>query len=145
MAWRIRMQGNEDLAFFDALYQRITAEYRVDLNRVYATGMSNGAYFANLLASQRSDKIAAIAPHSGGLGVLGRRGIQARRKYPVMVIHGTDDRLVPVSQARKAHEAYRREGHEVLLVEIAGLGHRWATQANINDQIWEFFRAHPLR
>lgn len=143
--WRLRVQGNEDLALFDALSQRITTEYNVDRNRVYATGMSNGAYFANLLASQRSDVIAAITPHSGGLGLLGRRGIQARRKYAVMIIHGTDDRLVPVSQARKADETYRREGHEVLLVEIPGLGHRWATQANINDRIWEFFRAHPLQ
>ncbi len=117
----------------------------MDLNRVYATGMSNGAYFVNLLASQRSERIAAIAPHSGGIGLLGRRGIHAGRKYPIMVIHGTDDRLVPVAQARKSQEAYRKEGHEAVLVEIPGLGHRWATSANINDTIWEFFRAHPLR
>ena len=142
--WRIRIQGNEDLAFFDALYRRITEQYDVDLNRVYATGMSNGAYFANLLASQRSDKIAAIAPHSGGLGVLALRGVRARRKYPVLLIHGADDRLVPISQARKAYKAYRQEGHEVVLLEIPALGHRWATTANINEKIWDFFRIHPL-
>ncbi len=144
--WRLRVQGNEDLDFFDALYQRLTTAYTVDAKRVYATGMSNGAQFANLLASQRSDRIAAIAPHSGTVWEVALRGgMRAKRKYPVMVIHGSADRIVPVEQARKVREMYLREGHEVIYVEVPGLGHRWATQANINDKIWAFFRVHPFR
>ena len=30
-------------------------------------------------------------------------------------------------------------------VEIAGLGHEWATKQKINEQIWEFFDKHPRK
>ncbi|MBI2194791.1 MAG: hypothetical protein HYU36_22650 [Planctomycetes bacterium] len=143
--WQLRVEENEDLDYFDALYRRITGQYNVDLNRVYAVGMSDGAYFTNLLASQRSDKIAAIASHSGGLGILGVKGIHARKKYAVMVIHGSDDSVVSLEQARKARDAYKEEGHEVVQVEIPELGHRWGAVARISERIWNFFEAHALR
>ncbi len=144
--WNIRTaDDNEDVRFFDALYDHVTARYNVDLRRVYLTGMSMGGYFSNCLASQRSDKVAAIAPHSGGLGMLGFRGVQAKRKYPVMVIHGDADAVVKVDEARKSRDVYTREGHPVEYVEIAGLGHVWATKENINEKIWKFFADHPLR
>ncbi len=62
--WQLLPERNGDVEFFDALYDELTSKYDIDLNRVYVTGMSMGAYFANLLAIQRSDKIAAIAPVS---------------------------------------------------------------------------------
>jgi polyhydroxybutyrate depolymerase len=139
--WRLRRAGNEDLAFFDALLQRLERAYPVDRTRVYATGMSNGAYFVNVLAAERSEVLAAVAPHSGGLGVLAR-GIKARRKYPVMILHGAQDRIVPVAEGRRARDAYRREGHEVRYVEVPGLGHRWAGR---NEDMWAFFQAHAMK
>src|SRR5262245_39315292 len=99
--WEMRaIDDNRDLRFFDALFEHVTSRYNVDLRRVYATGMSMGGFFANLLASKRSDKIAAIAPHSGGLGALAVTGIKAGRKYPVMIVQGDADRIVKVEQGR---------------------------------------------
>ncbi len=43
-----------DIAFFDALLARLSAAYRIDPDRVYVLGMSNGGYFAHLLAKERS-------------------------------------------------------------------------------------------
>jgi polyhydroxybutyrate depolymerase len=140
--WRLRFEGNEDIAFFDALFKHLKATLPVDDRRIYLTGMSNGAYFINLLASQRSTVIAAIAPHSGGLGLLARRGIHAERKYPVLIIHGADDDLVPPSQGRQCRDAYQNEGHEVTYREIAGLRHLWGNPAEINETMWRFFDGH---
>jgi predicted esterase len=104
--------------------------------------MSNGAYFINILASQRSETIAAIALHSGELPLL---EISAQRKYPVMIIHGTEDKIVKVSEGRKMRDMYRKEGHEVIYVEISDLGHTWAWEKhNINQKIWDFFISHPF-
>src|SRR5687767_4837238 len=58
-----------DIAFFDALLARLSADYRLDPDRVYVLGMSNGGYFAHLLARERSKTIAAAASHSGPLGL----------------------------------------------------------------------------
>lgn len=143
--WNIKpADDNEDIKFFDALLDHVTGKYNVDLRRVYLTGMSMGGYFSNCLASQRSEKVAAIAPHSGGLGMLAFAGVKAKRKYPAMVVHGDADTVVKVEEGRKSKEIYTKEGHAVEYVEIAGLGHTWALKEQITDKIWKFFADHPL-
>jgi polyhydroxybutyrate depolymerase len=132
-----------DIAFFDALLARLAATYRIDADRVYVLGMSNGGYFAHLLARERSTTIAAAASHSGPLGLQTLGGINAARKFPVLIVHGTADNIFPVTGARDNVEKYRREGHEVAYIEVSGLGHAWASDVNINERIWFFFAAHP--
>lgn len=141
----IPMRAGADLAFFDSLYQKITNDYPIDTNKVYLTGMSNGAYFINVVGQARSEKIAAIAPHSGSLGVLTRRGLKATHKYAVIIIHGDADKILSVSEGRRMRDAYKAVGYEVEYIEVPGLGHRWATSIDINDKIWQFFSSHPKK
>jgi polyhydroxybutyrate depolymerase len=136
--------ARDDLAFFDALYERLSASYRIDRDRVFLTGMSNGAYFCHLVASQRSEVVAAIAAHSGGLGALQKKP-DVKRKYAVLVIHGADDSIVKVEESRKVRDAYKRWGYEVEYVEVPNLNHFWAHKVGVNDKIWEFLMAHPRR
>ena len=49
----------QDLAFFDALLAKLTAAYRIDPDRVYVLGMSNGGYFAHLVTRERAKTVAA--------------------------------------------------------------------------------------
>jgi polyhydroxybutyrate depolymerase len=132
-----------DLAFFDALLARLSTTYRIDPERVYVLGMSNGGYFAHLLAKERSTVIAAVASHSGALGLQTLGGVNATRKFPVLIAHGAQDLIFAVWIARENAEKYRREGHEVEYIELPRLGHAWATDANVNERIWRFFAAHP--
>jgi polyhydroxybutyrate depolymerase len=134
-----------DLAFFDALVAEISGKYEVDSNRIYVLGMSNGGYFAHLVGKERSTKVAAVCSHSGPLGLQTLVGIGAERKFPVMIVHGDKDRLLDVKFARENRDKYQREKHEVKYVEVPGLNHFWATDAKINEQIWEFFEEHPLK
>jgi len=133
----------DDLAFFDALLGKIAADYRIDSDRIYVVGMSNGGYFAHLVAKERSKTIAAVASHSGPLGLQTLGGVKAERKFPVLIIHGDQDKILPVDWARENRDKYKKEGHEVLYVELAGTGHAWGTKADINETIWKFFAAHP--
>jgi polyhydroxybutyrate depolymerase len=132
-----------DLAFFDALLAKLSGEYKIDADRVYVIGMSNGGYFAHLVAKERSKTIAAAASHSGPLGLQTLFGIKAERKFPVLIIHGDLDTVFPVAFARENRDKYTREGHEVKYVEVKGLGHFWATKMDINETIWAFFANHP--
>lgn len=143
--WRLRQNGNIDLDFFGKLFEHISSRHNIDLNRVYVVGMSNGAYFANLVGAQYGERIAALAAHSGGLGVLAQTGVKAKRKYPVMLIHGDLDKIVPVDESRKARDIYKQEGHKVHYVEIKGLRHFWASRSKVNDQIWKFLEENPIQ
>jgi len=132
-----------DLAFFDVLLAKVSADYRIDPERVYVLGMSNGGYFAHLVAKERSKTVAAVASHSGPLGLQTLLGVRAERKFPVLIIHGDQDRLLPVDWARENRDKYTKEGHEVKYVELPGVGHMWGTGADINETIWKFFAEHP--
>jgi len=144
--WELRaVDDNRDLLFFDALFEHITSKYNVDLRRVYLTGFSMGGYIINLLAAMRSERVAAIAPHSGGLGALSARGIRAKRKYAVMIVHGDADRIVKVEEGRTSRDAYVKDEHPVEYVEVKGLAHWWAADEGITDRIWKFFLDHPLK
>ena len=132
-----------DTAFFDALVNHLSRMYRIDPDRVYVLGMSNGGYFAQLLARERSRTIAAVASHSGLLGLETLRGVNAERKFPVLIVHGTKDPIFPYPLVRENADKYRREGHEVKYLEVPGLPHAWAGNANVNEEIWAFFAAHP--
>jgi polyhydroxybutyrate depolymerase len=60
---------------------------------VFATGLSNGAFMANRLGCDLSEKIAAISPVAGTLGTQVR--CSPELPVAVMAVHGTDDPLVP--------------------------------------------------
>jgi len=133
-----------DLAFFDALVAKLSDEYKIDSDRIYVLGMSNGGYFAHLVGKERSKTVAAVAAHSGMLGLQTALGINAERKFPVLIIHGDQDKIFPVQIARDNRDKYVKEGHEVKYVELPGVGHLWGTKADINETIWQFFADHPL-
>jgi polyhydroxybutyrate depolymerase len=136
---------NSDLAMFDALVAKLKDDYKIDANRLYVLGMSNGGYFAHLVAKERSKTVAAACSHSGPLGLQTLFGIMAERKFPVLIIHGDKDNILPVDWARDNRDRYKKEGHDVKYVELKDVGHIWGTANNVNDIIWEFFREHPLK
>ena len=58
----------DDVDFTRAVLDDLARVVKIDPKRVYATGMSNGAIMAYRLASELSDRIAAIAPVAGPMG-----------------------------------------------------------------------------
>ena len=135
-----------ELEFFDTLLKKLAADYPVDLKRVYALGMSQGGTFVSLLASKRSDRLAAIVSHSAWLPEsLAKHGIHAQYKLPAMFIAGTDDKVVPQSQTRQAYECFKSEDHPAEFFLLPGVGHRWAWRQDINQRIWLFLSNHARK
>jgi len=62
-----RWDYNEDLVFFDDLYNELALNLCFDTRKVFAVGHSDGAGFANALGCRRGDVLRAIAPVAGGL------------------------------------------------------------------------------
>ena len=62
-------QNIDDVAFVRAVLADVASTYKVDLKRVYATGLSNGGIFSYRLACDAADIFAAIGPVSGTLNL----------------------------------------------------------------------------
>lgn len=82
----------DDVGFMSALLDHLEAELCIDRDRVFATGMSNGAIMSHRLACELADRIAAIAPVAGTDLT---SSCAPSRPVPVMQIHGTADGHVP--------------------------------------------------
>ena len=86
-------QGIDDVGFIAALVGQLTHDYGIDPGRVYATGLSAGAFMANRLACDRADLFSAIAPVAGTLGV--NVGCNPSQPVAVLQTSGTGDPVVP--------------------------------------------------
>ena len=85
----------DDVGFTEALIDELATLYTIDLDRVYATGMSNGGFMSFLLACQLSEKIAAVASVTGSMTQDTFNDCNAQHPTPVLQIHGTSDSVVP--------------------------------------------------
>ncbi len=96
--------GVDDVAFIRALLDDLAKVIAVDAKRVYATGMSNGAVMTYRLASELSDRIAAVAPVAAPMGT---ETCAPKRPVPVLHFHGTDDEFAPFEGGIGAKSTFR--------------------------------------
>ncbi len=89
----------DDVGFTEAMIDSLSAQYNIDADRIYATGMSNGGFMSFLLACQLSDKIAAIASVTGSMTPETFNACNPTHPTPVLQIHGTNDGTVPYTGA----------------------------------------------
>ncbi|HEY0300392.1 MAG TPA: hypothetical protein VGC36_03625, partial [Rhizomicrobium sp.] len=79
--------------------------YCIYRNRIYSTGFSNGAFFSQVLACAMAERIAAVAPVSGGALAF---ECTPSRPVPILIQHGSRDDLIPVSSAHTARDTWRQ-------------------------------------
>ena len=82
----------DDVGYVREVVRRGEASYSVDSDRVYATGMSNGAMLVHRLACEASDLFAGFAAVSGTIQV---DECDPSRPVPMLMMHGTEDTSVP--------------------------------------------------
>lgn len=83
--------SNQDLVFVSEMLDQVEATECVDETRIYATGLSDGAFMTSLLACAMSNRIAAFAPVSG---VQLPTPCAAKRRVPILAFHGTADPIL---------------------------------------------------
>jgi polyhydroxybutyrate depolymerase len=84
-----------DVAFVTALIEDVARSFNVDRKRIYATGISNGGMFSQRLGCELSGTIAAIASVAATMPDALRARCNPSRPISVLMIHGTDDPLIP--------------------------------------------------
>lgn len=87
--------GNyDDVGFIATLLQRLEGSLAIDMNRIYATGMSNGGMFVQRLACELDGTFAAIGPVAGTLPVDITPRCTPKQPVSVIEFHGTNDAYV---------------------------------------------------
>lgn len=83
----------DDVKYIRELMEHLVQNYRIDSDKVYITGMSNGGMMAYRLACELSDRIAAIAVVSGTMVM--KQPCSPDRPVPILHIHSELDTKVP--------------------------------------------------
>ncbi|HEX3825237.1 MAG TPA: PHB depolymerase family esterase [Mycobacteriales bacterium] len=83
--------GNPDVTFVAAMLSRLEASQCVDEARIYATGLSQGAFMTSTMACVMSSRFAAFAAVSG---VQLPTPCPASRPVPILAFHGTADPIL---------------------------------------------------
>lgn len=80
-----------DVQFIDAVIDDVDALHTVDRDRIYATGFSNGAIFAEVLACLRGNTIASVAVVGAGMSAEISQSCPWERPMPTIVFFGDAD------------------------------------------------------
>jgi len=125
--WKMVGLANADLDFVDAVLGTAREEWKVDPERIFAMGHSNGGGFVHLLYGRRTGIFAGF----GVVAASGERLVAAGKPCPLIQIGGRADRIVPFADQEKAVEAVRRINGTAAPVEfvVHEGGHAWPGDA----------------
>lgn len=88
------MSGDRDPKFIADLIDGLRRVYRIDANRIYANGLSNGGGMSFALSCRMPDRFAAIGMVGAAL-LLPATGCRSTQPVPMIGIHGLRDRMAP--------------------------------------------------
>lgn len=108
-----------------AMLDELTAQYTVDVDRIYLTGLSMGGYGSWGTAARHPERFAAVVPICGG-GFLFHDfpdKVQALKHTPVWAFHGAKDSLVPLRESEVMVRALETCGGQVRLTVYPDVEH----------------------
>ena len=172
--WRSTGEYNEDADFLKAIIDDLADKYKIDRNRCYCCGFSNGGMNTYTMANVCSDVFAAFAAISGfPLNEFHLRHV-GKRPVPFLHIHGKNDDFVkyslmpvivdqmvarnganPVPVKTSVKGKYDKSVYEAMdgsfpyiYYEIDGMDHQPFTNntedGNSSLTMWRFFKQYTL-
>lgn len=130
------------------LLDDIIANYAVDTNRVYLTGLSMGGYGTWDFGLTYPERFAAIVPVCGGgelitVMLLGKEKGPALKNLGVWAFHGGMDVVVPLSESERMVKALKAAGvHDVKLTIHPKAGHDSWTKTYQDLELYEWLLKH---
>lgn len=128
----------------NALLDDVMANYKIDADRVYLTGLSMGGYGTWNLAAAHPDRFAAIAPICGGGNPDDAKKI---KNIPTWVFHGAKDPTVPIIRSQEMVKALEAAGAKVKFTVYPEAGHDSWTETYNNPEFftWLLEQKRPAK
>lgn len=124
-----------------ALLDNVEANYRVDKNKIYITGLSMGGYGTWLLAIAQPNRFAAIAPVCGWSNPV---EICKLSKMPIWVFHGAKDVVVPIISEELLVERLKSCGSDIKFTVYPEANHDAWTETYNNDELYKWMLEQSL-
>jgi len=105
----------EDLVL--AVLSEVSRTYHVDPDRVFLTGMSNGAIGTYLIGLNHPDRFAALIPMAGAFPTALFPLLDNAKTTPLYIIHGSKDQVMPVQYSRDVAAYLKRKDSPVIYRE----------------------------
>jgi beta-glucosidase len=135
---------SDQIPALDALLNKVVAEYPVDEDRIYLTGLSMGGFGAWHLAVTYPDRFAALAPICGSgpwhTGFPER--VREIKHLPIWVFHGAKDRTVLPRESKVLVKELQACGGNVRFTLYPHAGHDSWTETYQNPELYEWFLSH---
>jgi pimeloyl-ACP methyl ester carboxylesterase len=112
-AWFTRRAEDLVLETVRAVQRR----YRIDPNRIFLSGMSNGGIGAWLIGMHHAPLFAGLAPMASGIDDVLFPFLENLRTTPVYIIHGSQDQVMPVELSRKLAGELKNMGYPFIYRE----------------------------
>ncbi len=141
--WAYPVDGPD---FLRDVIDAVKTKTPIDPRRVYLFGHSAGAMFALQLSMLESEYFAATAIHAGRLYIQDYPLMgNARRKIPIGMVIGTNDKLFPLADVRTTRDELQKNGFPVDLWEISWHTHDYYRRSReINEKVWAFLSRQSL-
>ena len=124
------------------LLDEVCRRWRIDEDRIYATGISMGAYGVWHLAEAQADRLAAIMPICGG----GDPANAAELKdLPIWAFHGAKDPVVPLEESEVMVQAVRNAGGTVRFTIYPDAAHDSWTETYEKPDWYQWLLTHRRR
>jgi predicted peptidase len=133
------MLWNTDV--LSSLLDEIEANYKVDKNRIYVTGLSMGGHGTWSLALAQPDRFAAIAPVCGWADTTKANTIS---HLPIWVFHGAKDAVVPVKTSEDMVAALKNFGSDVKFTIYPEANHDSWTETYNNEELYKWLLEQSL-
>ena len=117
------------------LVDQISAQHRVDPDRIYLTGLSMGGYGTWATAIEYPDRFAAIAPICGGGDP---EDVERITHIPTWVFHGAKDPVVPLQRSEVMVDALKERGADVKFTVYPEADHDSWTATYDNPEFYEW-------
>jgi predicted esterase len=133
--------GDAERDVIDVLAE-VRRDYNIDPTRIYLTGHSMGGFGTWSIAMNHPHIFAALAPIAGGS--MTPKGMSKIAHIPQIVVHGDDDKTVPVERSRAMVAAGKEFGVTMKYIEVPGGNHVDIVVPTFKD-VFDWFDAHAKK
>ena len=137
----VRYTNTELLNWTRSLVNRIRAAYAIDADRIYLMGHSRGGEGTYYRGGKYNDTWAGMAALSGAGGMADATAAARFASVPVLIMHGSQDSIVPVTTSRRSAMALQAAGAQHIFLEMPGKDHEfWIRRGAENmEKVFLFF------
>ncbi len=133
------------------LLDQVIKHHRVDLHRVYLTGLSMGGFGTWSLGLKYPERFAAIAPVCGGGTIIDVRSatsgkLAALKSLGIWAFHGAKDTVVKLEESERMVAAAKQVGIEdVKLTVYPEAKHDSWTETYANQELYDWLLKHERK